>query len=120
MLVNESSILTIPSVRTYSERTRSVTSGGPAGTPVETHALIRNDLEETTATEGLGVCLTLNLQNVQREEDDLTNTDQTRTQKLATCITKITNPIRITHLPAVACIIAFPLPFPKALSNSLP
>ena len=63
---------------TYSERSGSVTGGCPAGTPVQTHTLIGDNLEEATAAEGLGVRLTLNLQDIQRQQDDLTNTDQTR------------------------------------------
>lgn len=62
---------------TYSERTGGVTGSSPTGTTVQTHTLIRDDLEQTTAAEGLGVSLTLNLQDVQREEDDLSNADQT-------------------------------------------
>jgi len=69
-----------PGRATYRERTRGVTGGSPAGTPVQTHTLIGDNLEEATATEGLGVCLTLNLQDVQRKQDNLSNTDQTRTQ----------------------------------------
>jgi hypothetical protein len=62
---------------TYSEGTGGVTGSSPSGTTVQTHALILNDLEQTTATEGLGVGLALNLQDVQRKEDDLSNADQT-------------------------------------------
>jgi len=64
-------------IDTYSERAGGITGGRPAGTPVKTHTLIRDDLEEATATEGLGVGLTLNLQDIQREQDDLANTNQT-------------------------------------------
>lgn len=65
-------------IDTYSERARGITGGSPAGTAVKTHTLIRDDLEQATATEGLGVGLTLNLQDIQREQDDLANTDQTK------------------------------------------
>jgi hypothetical protein len=63
---------------TYGERSRGVTGGSPASTTVKTHALVGNNLEEATATEGLGVSLTLNLENIQREKDDLSNADQTK------------------------------------------
>ena len=66
---------------TYGERTGSVSGGRPAGTPVQTHTLIRDDLKQTTTTEGLRVCLTLNLQDVQGEQDDLSNTDQTKARE---------------------------------------
>lgn len=68
----------MPGRNTYSERSGSVTGGCPAGTPVQTHTLIGDNLDEATTAEGLGVRLTLNLQDVQRQQDDLTNTDQTR------------------------------------------
>lgn len=59
-----------------SERTGSVTSGGPAPTSVETEALVGNDPHDTTATERLGVCLPLDLEDVEREENDLADTDK--------------------------------------------
>jgi hypothetical protein len=62
---------------TYSERSGGVTSGSPTGTTVQPHTLIGDDLEQTTATEGLGVSLALNLQDVQRKQDNLSNADQT-------------------------------------------
>lgn len=61
----------------YSEGTGGVTGSGPTGTTVQTHTLVLDNLEQTTAAEGLGVSLTLNLQDVQREEDNLSNADQT-------------------------------------------
>lgn len=48
----------------YSEGSRGVTGSSPTGTTVQAHALILDDLEQTTAAEGLGVSLTLNLQDV--------------------------------------------------------
>lgn len=62
---------------TYSEGSRGVTGSSPTGTTVQTHTLIGDDLEQTTAAEGLGVSLTLNLQDVQRKQDNLSNADQT-------------------------------------------
>jgi hypothetical protein len=62
---------------TYSERTGSVTGGGPAPTTVQTETLIGNNLEDTTATESLRVCLTLDLEDIERQENNLTNTNQT-------------------------------------------
>lgn len=62
----------------YREGPGGVTGSSPASSPVETEALIRNDLEQTTAAEGLRVSLTLDLQDIQRQEDDLSDTDQTR------------------------------------------
>lgn len=61
---------------TYSEGTRSVTGSSPAPATVQTKALILDDLEETTATESLGVGLALDLEDVEREEDDLADADE--------------------------------------------
>lgn len=61
----------------YRERSRSVTGSSPASATVKSHTLIRDDLEQTTATEGFGVCLALNLQNIEREKDNLSDTNQT-------------------------------------------
>lgn len=63
---------------TYSERSGSVTGGSPAPTTVETEALIGNNLDDTAATESLGVRLSLDLENVEREKDNLSNTNQTK------------------------------------------
>jgi len=49
-----------------SERSRGVTSSSPAPTTVQAETLIGNDLEDATATESLGVCLTLDLEDVKR------------------------------------------------------
>ena len=61
---------------TYSERTRSVTGSSPAPAAVETEALVLDDAQNTTTTESLRVGLTLDLENIEREDDNLTNTDQ--------------------------------------------
>lgn len=61
---------------TYSERARGVSGGSPLPSTVQSHTLIGNDLEKTTALESLWVGLTLDLQDVQWEEDNLSNTDQ--------------------------------------------
>jgi hypothetical protein len=63
--------------KTYSKRARSITGSSPAPTTVQTETLIGNDLEDTTATEGLGVCLTLDLEDIEGQKNDLANTDQT-------------------------------------------
>jgi hypothetical protein len=101
---------------TYSKRSRSVTGSSPSSTTVQSHTLIRNDLEETTATESFGVRLSLDLEDVQRKQNDLSDTDQTITcQKLDVSLW-----IDESNLPAVACMIALPVPFPKVLSKSEP
>lgn len=66
----------------YSEGARGVTGGSPASTTVQTHTLIGNNLEKATATEGFGVSLTLNLKNIQREQNDLSNADQTKSSRV--------------------------------------
>lgn len=64
--------------KSYSEGARSVAGGSPASTTVQTHTLIGNNFEKTTATEGFGVGLALNLKNIQRKQNDLSNADQTK------------------------------------------
>lgn len=64
-------------VDTYSKRAGGVTGSSPTSAAVKAHTLIGDDLEQATATEGLRVGLTLNLQDIQRKQDDLANTDQT-------------------------------------------
>lgn len=71
------------SYSTYGEGTRSITGCSPASTPVETHPLIRNNFEQATATEGLGVCLTLDLQDIQGEQNNLSDTDQAETSRVS-------------------------------------
>lgn len=61
----------------YGERTRGVASSSPAPATVEAETLILDDLEDATALEGLGVCLTLDLEDVEGQQHDLTNTNQT-------------------------------------------
>jgi hypothetical protein len=63
--------------KTYSERSRSVASRSPASATVKSHTLIGNNLEETTATEGLGVRLALDLEHVEGKQDNFTDTDYT-------------------------------------------
>lgn len=51
------------------ERTGSVTRHRPSPAAVEGGTLLSEDTEETSATEGFGVDLALNLEDVKREED---------------------------------------------------
>lgn len=62
--------------RTYSKRTGCVTGGSPAPSAVQTEALVGNDPEQSTSPERLRVGLTLDLEDVERQQDNLTNTDQ--------------------------------------------
>lgn len=58
-----------------SKRTGSVTGSGPAPATVKPEPLVGNNLEETTAAESLGVGLALDLQDIEGEENDLTDSD---------------------------------------------
>jgi hypothetical protein len=62
---------------TYSKRTRRITSRSPAPTSVQAETLVLDNLEHTTAAESLGVRLTLDLEHIQGQQDDLADTDQT-------------------------------------------
>lgn len=106
---------------TYREGARSVTGGSPAPSSVQAEALVGDDLEDTTAAEGLGVGLSLDLQDVQGKEDDLSNSDQTvavgRQSPNFNCAMV---GYLSTHLPAVECMMALPVFLPKAFSKSFP
>jgi hypothetical protein len=47
-----------------------------ANAPVQAHALIGNNLHNTTTTEGLGVCLSLDLKDVKGQEGNLSDSDK--------------------------------------------
>lgn len=61
---------------TYREGTGGVTGCCPAPAAVQTKALVGNDPEQATAPESLGVGLALDLEDVERQQDDLTNANQ--------------------------------------------
>lgn len=69
--------LTWRSGSSYSEGSRSISGSCPSPATVQAEALIGDDLEDTTAAESLGVGLSLDLQDVERQENNLTNADQT-------------------------------------------
>lgn len=60
-----------------SERAWRIAGSGPAPAAVKAESLISNNLEETTATERLRVCLALDLEDVKWEQDNLSDTNQT-------------------------------------------
>lgn len=57
------------------ERSRRITRGGPAPAPVQPEALVLDDADDAAAAEGLGVCLALDLEDVEGEEHDLADAD---------------------------------------------
>jgi hypothetical protein len=61
---------------TYRERPGGVAGGCPAPAAVQTEALVGDDPEQTTAPECVGVGLALDLEDVERQQDDLTNANQ--------------------------------------------
>jgi hypothetical protein len=61
---------------TYGERARCIARRGPAPAAVQAEALVLDDLKDAAAAEGLGVGLALDLEHVEREEDDLADADQ--------------------------------------------
>lgn len=82
--------------KTYRERTGSVPGSRPASTSVQAHTLIGDDLEQATATEGLGVRLTLDLQDIQREENNFSDTDDTSQPKSAKSLCQRISVINLT------------------------
>jgi hypothetical protein len=61
--------------KTYRKRSRRVTCRSPSPAAVEAETLVGNNLEETASPESLGVGLTLDLEHVQRQKDNLSNTN---------------------------------------------
>lgn len=53
-----------------------VSGSGPAPASVQTHTLLLDDLEEASALESLGVSLSLDLEDIEGQENNLSNTDQ--------------------------------------------
>lgn len=95
-------MIEIPEMMAYSEGTGGVTGSGPTGTTVQTHTLILDNLEQTAAAEGLGVSLTLNLQDVQGKEDNFSNADQTSHIISLKCISPNGPSERLS--PASSCV----------------
>jgi len=58
------------------ERTRRIAGRCPSPAPVQAKALVCNNLHHATAAEGLRVCLALDLEHVEGQEDDLSYADQ--------------------------------------------
>lgn len=58
------------------KRTGSVSGRGPSPASVKTETFVCQDFQEPTATERLWVCLALDLQNVQWQQHNLTNSNQ--------------------------------------------
>jgi len=77
VIVSQREITPAPrSRKTHRKGPRGIARSGPAPTAVQVEALVTDNLEDTTALEGLWVCLTLDLQHVEGEEDNLSNTDK--------------------------------------------
>jgi hypothetical protein len=63
--------------RAYSERAGCVSSSSPSPASVQAEALVGNNLQDSTATESLGVGLALDLEDIEGQQDDFTDTNQT-------------------------------------------
>jgi hypothetical protein len=57
------------------EGARRVAGGRPLPATIETKAFVADDGDDAAATEGFGVGLTLNFEDVEREENDLADAD---------------------------------------------
>lgn len=64
---------------TYCKRSRGISSSRPACASVKTHAFVGHYPEDAPSSERFGICLPLNFEDVEREKDDLSNTDKTIT-----------------------------------------
>jgi hypothetical protein len=66
---------------TNSKGAGGVSSSGPTPPTVQSKTLIPYNSEDSTPSEGFGICLSLDLQDVEGKENDFTDTDDTRKQK---------------------------------------
>lgn len=71
---------------TNSKWSRGISGSSPLPSSVETETLISHNPDHTSSSECFWVCLSLDLQDIKREEDDLSNTDYARTWMLANII----------------------------------
>ena len=111
----------------YGEGAGRISRRCPARTSVQAHALVGDDAEDASSAEGLGVGLPLDLEHIEGQQDDLADADQAEqgprsanaphTRWAAECGRRRQ---RSTHLPAVACMMALPVPLPNAASKSPP
>lgn len=58
------------------ERTGRIARRCPSPASVQAEALVCDNLHHATAAEGLRICLALDLEHVEGQEDDLSNADQ--------------------------------------------
>lgn len=79
---------------TNSKGARCVSRSGPTPSTVQSKALISDDSEDSTPSEGFGVCLSLDLQDVEGKKNDFTDTDDTRNQNVSRC--QICSPSSLT------------------------
>lgn len=63
-------------VETYGERAGRVPGHGPPPPTIQCRTLLHEDADNTSPTEGLRVHLPLDLEGIEREEDDLTDASQ--------------------------------------------
>lgn len=73
------SVLALLTTRVKGNTNRKTSRGVPGGSPappaIQSKPFIGNNLEQPTAAEGLGVGLALNLENIEGEEDNLSDTN---------------------------------------------
>jgi len=64
-------------VGTHSKGSRGIPCRSPAPAAIQTKPFIADDPENTAPSEGLWICLPLDLQDVEREQDNLADADET-------------------------------------------
>ena len=67
---------------TYCKASRSISSSGPSPTTIKPKAFIFDNREQTSTAEGFRVGLPFNFEDVKRQKDNLSNSDQTVTAML--------------------------------------
>jgi hypothetical protein len=61
----------------YSKGSGSVSSGGPFPASVESESFVTDDFEEAATAEGFRIGLTFNFEDIKREEEDFSYSNQT-------------------------------------------
>lgn len=96
-----------------------VSRGSPAPAPVQAETLIRDNLEDATAAERLGVCLAFDLEHVERQQHNFTDADQTAGRRvqdglarlLAESILKVRSVVlrQVVARHGLATVLVYPL-----------
>jgi hypothetical protein len=125
----DGSAISAGSKRTNGERTGRVSTHGPSPTSVERETFVLDDVKEGPVSERLRVGLTKDLEDVEREKNDLSDSGQANRRRKLTDSASLSFtrckifPSRLrreTHDPAAASLNIFPFFSPNCLVKKPP